>query len=215
MPLWTVHWSLVQVIACLCLLGNKHDISNLFAEQWRPNREGALQQNDKWFSHFFFDRFTYSKKIQLSLNCMLWWDKLFSWKWAVITCMWIEIKINAEHTSIKPSYLARGITSTSVMETAGSEVEETLERALEKRWYNTSFFKLAFKVLQMTSVFSKCWGPAAFLNKIYYHWLLPLLALYVVTMLGSRIELVLKKREHYASVCPEQGYAFMPLLLSL
>lgn len=96
MPLWTVHWSLVQVIACLCLLGNKHDISNLFAEQWRPNREGALQQNGKWFRHFF-DRFTYSKKIQLSLNYMLWWDKLFSWKWAVITCMWIEIKINAKH----------------------------------------------------------------------------------------------------------------------
>lgn len=42
------------------------------------------------------------------------------------------------------------------METAGGEAEETLERALKKRWYNTSFFKLAFKVLQMTSVFSKC-----------------------------------------------------------
>lgn len=119
------------------------------------------------------------------------------------------------NTSIKPSYLAGGIKSTWIMETAGGEAEETLERALKKRWYNTSFFKLAFKVLQMTSVFSKCWGPAAFLNKIYYHWLLPLLALYVVTMLGSRIELVLKKREHYASVCPEQEYAFMPLLLSL
>lgn len=38
----------------------------------------------------------------------------------------------------------------------------------------------------MTSVFSKFWRPAAFLNKIYYHILLPRLAIYVVTVLGSR-----------------------------
>lgn len=94
------------------------------------------------------------------------------------------------------------------------EVEKTLERALEKRWYNTSFFKLAFKVLQMTSVFSKCWGQAAFLNKIYYHRLWSLLAVYVVTMLGSRTKLVLKKTKH-CSVYPKQGYSFMHLFLSL
>lgn len=70
--------------------------------------------------------------------------------------MCIEMKIHAKRVPIKPSYLAHEITFTSVMETAGGEVEETLERALEKKVvYNTSFLKLAFRILQMTNVVSK------------------------------------------------------------
>lgn len=66
-----------QLIASLCLLGNKHDISDLFAKQRKPIREGTLEQNDRWFNHLALDRLMYSPKIWLSLKYMFWWNKLF------------------------------------------------------------------------------------------------------------------------------------------
>ena len=73
-------------------------------------------------------------------------------------------------------------------EQQGVEVGETLKRALKNEWSNTSFFKIGFSILQMTSAFSKFWGPTAFLEEIYYHiLLLLLLAIGIITKLGSRI----------------------------
>ena len=46
--------------------------------------------------------------------------------------MWTEIKINAKHTPVKPSYLAREITFTSVMRTAGGGGRGDTKKGSEK-----------------------------------------------------------------------------------